>query len=967
MNRRIAFRASRPLVVATIVLLVLVLMAGFALYGAAPASAHSGDHIVSITITGQGAVGDCNEGEDPCELSGFEHGAEVELTATPDAGWELDHWGGACTGRGLCFLTLLTPFRSVSATFRRITPMAAAFDWSMPDRARDGNNDGLLDLETPPAGGWAPSAWTVRLDACASSGGGQEITSYRWEIEGLPTQDVSRCATLIQVPEEREYPVTLTITTADGTSAHTTRDVTVQDRFIVVMGDSTASGEGNPEGRIVYGEFGVDSPPRWSNTRCHRSGRTASAIAALALERQDPHSSVTFLIVACSGATIREGIIGPYQGIEPKNPDDPVPPQLLQVKNALGGFGGNGRMIDDLIIAIGANDVGFAKIGAHCLLWGNCHLDEALNAELAADLAALPQAYDIMRNHIDWPYDLDVRSTYITEYPDFSTDWDGDRCDEIGRDIIDIGIFWTGMGRAEANWAANAMLWPLNEVLQAQVAKARGEGKDWRYVDISSTWTVYGLYGHGYCIGNPKIPTPQRWIRTFSESCDLQGPPLWVLFGAWACFPGANEGLLHPNEYGHEALAQRYLSALRANAPPGPPPPPLAQHRLSVLLTGAGRGVVVSSPAGIECGAECSQEFDTGTVVTLTATPSTGSAFSGWSGSCSGTGATCSVAVSEAKTVGATFSIKRYQLSVGKSGTGSGLVESNPPGLECGGDCSEEYVHGAQVTLTASPATDSSFAGWTGACTGASVVCLVTMDAAKSVTAWFEVDTTPPLIVAEVSPGANAAGWHNGDVSVSWNIGDAETGIASSNGCGPAVLTAETPGTTLTCTATNGAGLQGSSSVTVRIDRTAPEASVQYNPATRDLLVLSRDGLSGPVSGAAPYTVLPGGDHYLVRDQAGNERTLVLVVERTDNGEKLTARLEGFATNKLSVEADNDDELVQKIDLGEGKAKETVKATYNGSRTKITTEKGGNKTAETKPGLVLLRLVTNGGQLSVEY
>lgn len=64
---------------------------------------------------------------------------------------------------------------------------------------------------------------------------------------------------------------------------------------------------------------------------------------------------------------------------------------------------------------------------------------------------------------------------------------------------------------------------------------------------------------------------------------------------------------------------------------------------LSVSKSGTGTGTVTSSPAGISCGAVCSQKFAVNSVVTLTATPAPGSHFSHWAGSCSGSTPSCSV------------------------------------------------------------------------------------------------------------------------------------------------------------------------------------------------------------------------------------------------------------------------------------------------------------------------------------
>lgn len=77
--------------------------------------------------------------------------------------------------------------------------------------------------------------------------------------------------------------------------------------------------------------------------------------------------------------------------------------------------------------------------------------------------------------------------------------------------------------------------------------------------------------------------------------------------------------------------------------------------RLQVTRNGTGSGTVTSSPSGINCGSSCSKSFSSGTTVTLTATPASGSTFAGWSGGgCSGTGP-CTTRLSSNTTVTATF------------------------------------------------------------------------------------------------------------------------------------------------------------------------------------------------------------------------------------------------------------------------------------------------------------------------
>ena len=220
----------------------------------------------------------------------------------------------------------------------------------------------------------------------------------------------------------------------------------------------------------------------------------------------------------------------------------------------------------------------------------------------------------------------------------------------------------------------------------------------------------------------------------------------------------------------------------------------LDQHSLTVSRGGSGGGGVTSSPAGINCAGgtpDCSESYDHGTSVTLTASADSGSRFSGWSGGgCSGTG-TCQVTVNATTAVSANFALQR-QLDLAKSGNGSGTVTSSPAGITCGATCQASFDDGQSVVLTAAPGANSSFGGWTvtgspGACPGTGT-CTVAMDAAKSVSAAFA------LVQRQLTV----------DVSGSGTVSSTPTGI---NSCATAGCTASYDhGTSVTLTASPGAG-----------------------------------------------------------------------------------------------------------------------------------------------------------------
>lgn len=171
----------------------------------------------------------------------------------------------------------------------------------------------------------------------------------------------------------------------------------------------------------------------------------------------------------------------------------------------------------------------------------------------------------------------------------------------------------------------------------------------------------------------------------------------------------------------------------------------------ALTVTKPMNGTVVSDPVGINCGTDCTQNYASGTKVKLNATPANGYKFDAWGGACSGT--TCEVTMNAAKTVTATFSAvsttpATYALTVTKSG--NGVVKSNPAGIDCGSDCTQDYDSGTPVMLTATPGSGFKFDGWNGDCSG--TTCQVTMSAARNVSAAFSATTQD--LNAEAGPAS---------------------------------------------------------------------------------------------------------------------------------------------------------------------------------------------------------------------
>ncbi|MGB2691789.1 MAG: hypothetical protein WBC96_04770, partial [Thermodesulfobacteriota bacterium] len=127
------------------------------------------------------------------------------------------------------------------------------------------------------------------------------------------------------------------------------------------------------------------------------------------------------------------------------------------------------------------------------------------------------------------------------------------------------------------------------------------------------------------------------------------------------------------------------------------------QFTLDTTITGGGS----ITATGIACPGDCTEDYDTGTVVALTPIPDLGFVFDSWSGAGCATG---SVTMNADRSCTATFIVEQFTLNTSITGDG-GITAA---GISCPGDCTEDYDTGTSVVLTALPNAGFVFDSWTG-------------------------------------------------------------------------------------------------------------------------------------------------------------------------------------------------------------------------------------------------------------
>lgn len=307
--------------------------------------------------------------------------------------------------------------------------------------------------------------------------------------------------------------------------------IEARDFLIFSIGDSLSSGEGNPRPGSL-----------WTLEQCHRSAMAGPSAAAWKVEQEDPHSVVTFVHLACSGASTPTGLTGSYAGIVA---GPWLPPQIPEIAR----FAGD-REVDAVVMSVGANDIEFGRVVAKCVssrfLCFNEELDDG------GIMVPVPEFVARRIGRLDYWNDRNAtwlkaagvapERVYALTYPRVTRDHTGDFCPTLLTSIAQTAFF---MSYEEWEWNELHIEYPLN----AAVVTAAGRN-GWRW--ISGFADLFER--HGYCSND-------TWVTSILGSIAVQH---WNHAGAF-----------HPNAPGHEVYRDKIYDALVADLYVGDRPRPL--------------------------------------------------------------------------------------------------------------------------------------------------------------------------------------------------------------------------------------------------------------------------------------------------------------------------------------------------------------------------------------------------------
>jgi lysophospholipase L1-like esterase len=293
-----------------------------------------------------------------------------------------------------------------------------------------------------------------------------------WSIDdgqGPARQTTLDCAEPLNFRAPYGHPTSASVDVSSGPEApqHLTTQIMVRDFFIAGLGDSIGSGEGNPDRQIALDDEGFcfrsylgaaraqyyrpsragykggracEAPETlavwqrqsalWFNSACHRSLYSYQTRTALQLAVQYPHIAVTYLPLACTGATITNGLLGPQRASEclPNKSgaacQGTVNAQLTELSAAVAAAKRRqpDRKLDLILLSIGANDINFSGLVADVivdspterLLFRRMGVLGSVDDSRAALARNLPQSFGQLREALKPLVGLLQRVVYVS-------------------------------------------------------------------------------------------------------------------------------------------------------------------------------------------------------------------------------------------------------------------------------------------------------------------------------------------------------------------------------------------------------------------------------------------------------------------------------------------------------------------------------------------------------------------------
>jgi len=173
----------------------------------------------------------------------------------------------------------------------------------------------------------------------------------------------------------------------------------------------------------------------------------------------------------------------------------------------------------------------------------------------------------------------------------------------------------------------------------------------------------------------------------------------------------------------------------------------------------------------------------------------------------------------------AVYSANSSGISVALAGTGAGTVTSSPAGINCPGTgtCSGSFATNNSVTLTATPNSASTFAGWSGAGCSATTPCSITLNSNQAVTATFTLIPTFTVTGSALTPSTISAGSSATSTMTVTSVGGFDSSVAFSCSVAPAVV----PAPTCSAPAVTPASSGTPATATLTVSTTGPTAALR--------------------------------------------------------------------------------------------------------------------------------------------